>query len=98
MKLHYGVTSATLGKYFLNRSWSRVAIFQPMISACAPMKKSGSGILGGPHLVRIHGRDGIPRGELLNGLPLFRRDYETKVDLPKADAKQDFEVPADWRG
>jgi len=58
----------------------------------------GSGALGGPHLVRIHGRDGIPRGELLNGLPLFRRDYETKVDLPKADAKQDFEVPADWRG
>ena len=42
-----GVTSVTLGKYFLNRSWSRGAIFQPMISACAPMKKSGSGILGG---------------------------------------------------
>src|SRR5438477_2758334 len=57
----------------------------------------GSGTLGGPHLVRIHGRDGIPRGELLNGLPLFRRDYETKVDLPKADAKQDFEVPAGER-
>jgi hypothetical protein len=42
-----GVISSTAGKYFLNRCWSRVAIFQPMISACAPMKKSGSGILGG---------------------------------------------------
>src|ERR1035441_10391244 len=36
----YGAPSATWGKYFLNRSWSRVAIFQPMISPCAPMKKS----------------------------------------------------------
>lgn len=51
----------------------------------------GRGTIGGPHLVLIHGRDGIPRGELLNGLPLFR-DYSTKVDLPKADGKQDFEV------
>jgi hypothetical protein len=56
----------------------------------------GRGTVGGPHLVRIHGRDGIPRGELLNGLPLFR-DYETKIDLPKADVKQDFEVPAGGR-
>jgi len=57
----------------------------------------GHGAVGGPHLVRIHGRDGISRGELLNGLPLFR-DYDGKVDLPKADAKQDFEVPSDGRG
>jgi hypothetical protein len=56
----------------------------------------GRGSVGGPHLVTIHGRDGIPRGELLNGLPLFR-DYTTKVDLPKADAKHDFEVPAGAR-
>src|SRR5689334_24564800 len=34
----------------------------------------GQGTLGGPHLVRIHGRDGVPRGELLNGVPLFK-DY-----------------------
>jgi len=44
---HEGVTSVTFGKYLLNRSWSRVAMFQPMISACAPMKKSGNGIFGG---------------------------------------------------
>jgi hypothetical protein len=60
-------------------------------------RTEGQGTLGGPHLVRIHGRDGIPRGELQNGLPLFK-DYSSKVNLPKADAKQDFEVPADWRG
>src|SRR5262249_49969161 len=53
----------------------------------------GQGTLGGPHQVRIHGRDGVPRGELLSGMQLFK-DYNTKVDLPKADAKQDFEVPA----
>lgn len=53
----------------------------------------GHGTIGGSHLIRIHGRDGIPRGELLNGLPLFR-DYETTVDLPKEDGEQNFEVPA----
>jgi len=52
----------------------------------------GHGTVGGPHLVVIHGRDGIPRGELLNGLPLFH-DYNTKVDLPMADGEQNFEVP-----
>ena len=57
----------------------------------------GRGTVGGPHLVLIHGRDGIARGELLNGLPLFR-DYNTKVDLPKADGKQDFEVTPGDRG
>jgi hypothetical protein len=57
----------------------------------------GRGTVGGPHLVLIHGRDGIPRGELLNGLPLFR-DYNTKVDLPKANGKQDFEVTPGDRG
>jgi len=51
------------------------------------------GTIGGPHLVRIQGRDGIPRGELLNGMPLFR-DYNTTVDLPKKSGEQNFEVPA----
>ena len=54
------------------------------------------GTVGGPHLVRIHGRDGIPRGELLNGLPLFR-DYQTKIDLPKKSGEQNFEVPTGER-
>ena len=53
----------------------------------------GRGTLGGPHIVIIHGRDGIPRGELLNGLPLFS-DYSTTVDLPKESTTKDFEVPA----
>ena len=57
----------------------------------------GHGAIGGPHLVLIHGRDGIPRGELLNGLPLFR-DYNTKIDLPKASGEQNFDVPAGDRG
>ena len=57
----------------------------------------GRGTVGGPHLVRIHGRDGIPRGELLNGLPLFR-DYHTTVDLPKKSGEQNFEVPTGDRG
>jgi hypothetical protein len=55
------------------------------------------GTVGGPHIVQIHGRDGIPRGELLNGLPLFR-DYSTTVDIPKGSNKQDFEVPSGDRG
>jgi hypothetical protein len=49
------------------------------------------GIVGGPHLVRIAGRDGIPRGELLNGLPLFPEQTLTE-DFPKANGTKDFEV------
>jgi len=55
-------------------------------------RAEGQGTIGGPHLVRIHGRDGIPRGELLNGLPLFLPDYETKADLPKQSGTLDFDV------
>jgi len=58
---------------------------------------NGQGTIGGPHLVRIHGRDGIPRGELLNGLQLFP-DYSTTVDLPQKNGEQNFEVPAGDRG
>jgi hypothetical protein len=53
----------------------------------------GQGVLGGPHQVRITGFDGVPRGELLLGIPLFP-DYTTTADLPKTDAVQDFDVPA----
>jgi hypothetical protein len=53
----------------------------------------GHGTLGGPHIVLIHGRDGVARGELLNGLSLFS-DFSTTVDLPKKNATRDFEVPA----
>jgi hypothetical protein len=52
----------------------------------------GKGTVGGPHLVRILGLDGIPRGELVNGSPLFP-EYNTTADLPKEDTTLDFEVP-----
>ncbi len=50
------------------------------------------GTAGGPHLVRILGLDGIPRGELLNGMPVFP-EYSTTADLPTQDSTRDFEVP-----
>ena len=53
----------------------------------------GQGVLGGPHQVRITGFDGVPRGELLLGIPLFP-DYTTTAELPQKEAVQDFEVPA----
>ncbi len=53
---------------------------------------NGHGSVGGPHHVRILGLDGIPRGELLNGMPVFP-EYSTTADLPKADATQEFDVP-----
>jgi len=56
----------------------------------------GRGTLGGPHHVRILGLDGKPRGELLNGLPVFP-EYSTTADLPKEDATLDFEVPRSAR-
>jgi hypothetical protein len=53
--------------------------------------EDGKGTVGGPHLVRILGLDGIPRGELINGMPVFP-EYSTTADLPKKFAKHDFEV------
>lgn len=53
----------------------------------------GKGTVGGPHLVRILGLDGIPRGELVNGSPLFP-EYNTTADLPQQDTTLDFQVPA----
>lgn len=50
------------------------------------------GTVGGPHLVRILGLDGIARGELLNGMPMFP-EYSTMADLPQEDSTKDFEVP-----
>jgi hypothetical protein len=52
----------------------------------------GRGVMGGPHIVRIQGLDGIVRGELLNGIPLFQ-EYVTTADLPKGNGTKDFEVP-----
>jgi hypothetical protein len=52
----------------------------------------GRGVIGGPHIVRIHGLDGVVRGELLNGIPLFQ-EYTTTADLPKKAGTLDFAVP-----
>ena len=38
------------------------------------------------------GLDGVPRGELLNGIPIFQ-EYSTTADLPKKNGTQDFTVP-----
>jgi hypothetical protein len=56
----------------------------------------GKATVGGPHLVRIMGLDGIPRGELLNGVPIFK-EYSTTADLPQKDGTLDFEVPRGGR-
>lgn len=56
-------------------------------------RTSGQGTIGGPHIVRITGLDGIPGEELPEGTPLFP-EYKTQVDLPKQNSTQDFDVPA----
>jgi hypothetical protein len=53
----------------------------------------GKGVIGGPHIVRIEGFDGKPGEELPLGRPLFT-DFQQPLDLPKAPATQNFDVPA----
>lgn len=55
-------------------------------------QEDGKGTIGGPHLVRILGLDGVARGELINGSPIFP-EFTTAADLPKENASKDFEVP-----
>lgn len=54
------------------------------------------GIVGGPHVVRIIGYDGIKTvmegEELADGKPLFD-PFETSIDFPKQDTTQDFVIP-----
>jgi hypothetical protein len=54
--------------------------------------ESGQGTVGGPHLVRIAGTDGIPKGELPQGRSLFS-EYRAAADLPKGTSTQDFAIP-----
>ena len=57
----------------------------------------GRGTVGGAHLARISGhekRAGNVADEIGEKPPLFS-DYLVKVDLPKQNSKQDFQVPAD---
>jgi hypothetical protein len=53
---------------------------------------SGMGAVGGPHVVRISGFDGIASGEMVEGKELFP-EYTTTVELPAKAATIDFEVP-----
>lgn len=50
------------------------------------------GAVGGPHVVRISGFDGVPSGELVEGELLFA-EYTTKVELPAKAVSLDFDVP-----
>jgi len=54
---------------------------------------AGAGVVGGPHVVRISGFDGIASSDdAPQGAPLFPA-YQTTVDLPKEPAEKDFEIP-----
>jgi hypothetical protein len=53
--------------------------------------KGGMGVVGGPHIVRITGFDGVPDGDNADGKLLFE-PYEARVDLPKESGKFDFTV------
>lgn len=53
----------------------------------------GKPVIGGPHIARIEGFDGKPGEELPVGRPLFT-DFRQALDLPKAPATQNFDVPA----
>ncbi|WDI44636.1 hypothetical protein [Bremerella sp. P1] len=55
------------------------------------------GHVGGPHLVRVVGLDGLGDGDLFpNGQMLFP-DYETTLDLPKEATTQKIVVPGDLK-
>lgn len=55
--------------------------------------QEGLSIVGGPHIVRIEGYDGVAIGDNSDGKPLFPA-YETSVDLPMTSGEVDFTVPA----
>jgi hypothetical protein len=55
-------------------------------------RSSDRGVIGGPYIVRIDGFDGIAANELPMGRTLFT-NFETKIELPKADSTYDFVVP-----
>ena len=61
-------------------------------------EESRFGIVGGPYIVRIEGYDGVQPEDDEDGLfpdgQVIFRDYEVKLDLPKADHVEDLNVPA----
>lgn len=56
---------------------------------------SGTGHVGGPHVVKITGLSGIASDEFSAGEPIFP-SYEIRIDLPKKAGTHDFEVPGNW--
>ncbi len=61
-------------------------------------EESRFGIVGGPYIVRIEGYDGVQPADDEDGLfpdgQVIFRDYEIKLDLPKADHVEDLDIPA----
>jgi hypothetical protein len=57
----------------------------------------GLGIIGGPHIVKITGTDGIPyKTEDGLKIPIGRKifpEYEVRVDFPRESSTHTFEVP-----
>ena len=57
--------------------------------------EAGKGIVGGPHVVRIVGYDGVParvEGEdLPDGRSLFS-PYQVSVDFPRQDSEYNFDI------
>ncbi len=58
--------------------------------------EEGKGVVGGPHVVKIVGTDGVPATEsgeeLPDGKSLFK-PFEASADLPKENGEKDFDVP-----
>ncbi|MFN3153028.1 hypothetical protein [Bremerella sp.] len=50
------------------------------------------GLVGGPHVVRIEGFDGVAHGDNSDGQILFR-PHEESYDLPMESGEFDFDIP-----
>ncbi|PQO38674.1 hypothetical protein C5Y96_01970 [Blastopirellula marina] len=50
------------------------------------------GLVGGPHVVRIEGFDGVANGDNLDGKLLFP-PHEESYDLPMESGEYDFDIP-----
>jgi hypothetical protein len=67
--------------------------FAPLVDGRYDTAAGGRGAVGGPHLVRITGFDGVPLDDdAPSGQPLFNV-YETTVDLPEESMTLDFDLP-----
>lgn len=68
--------------------------FAPIKDGQYDTSRDGTGVVGGPHRVRIAGFDGVASSDdAPQGRPLFP-PYTTTVDLPKESVQKDFDIPA----